>query len=189
VRIAESVCGPPGALLLEAKINLFGAPDIVVGFSAIPEAFLWADFADGKICRPLRDVANMQTRFRYQKPDGNCSDLFLCGSCGKKSNTMDNLQSWFGQRETQPGQKRPLATARLFDTFQFLGFCTLKQRMFQPMLQLAAAQQQRILETKRRTARTLDLVSQRAYFEMKTLYLSMLDVLSKYDGKRNGGVV
>jgi hypothetical protein len=74
-RIAESVCGPPGALLLEAKINLFGAPDIVVGFSAIPEAFLWADFADGKICRPLRDVANMQTRFRYQKPDGDCSDL------------------------------------------------------------------------------------------------------------------
>jgi hypothetical protein len=39
--------------------------------------------------------------------------------------------------------------------------------MFQPMLQLAAARQQRILGTKRRTDRTLDLVSQRAYFEMK----------------------
>jgi TPR repeat protein len=76
-------CASLPALLLEAKTKLFGAPDIV-GFSAIPEAVLWADAAVGRMCRPLGEVS-FQVRYRYKKPDAKCFDLSLCGSCGKQA--------------------------------------------------------------------------------------------------------
>jgi TPR repeat protein len=70
-------------LLLEAKIKLYGAPDIV-GYSAIPEATLWADFATGYSCR-LLGGANLLSQYLYNKPDYPCFDLSVCHCCGKRA--------------------------------------------------------------------------------------------------------